>query len=113
PCDDFELRQLPCKHIIAARLVCAREHDGKAPAIVTDTVPHKPTYKQNWPMYNEAQQTEKYRFQKLLFELCRGVPNLKQTGPGRADQSAAGPIRGELGTRRVALFGRTVGAMAR
>ena len=29
PCDDFELRQLPCKHIIAARLVCAREHDGK------------------------------------------------------------------------------------
>ena len=83
PCDDFELRQRPCKHIIAARLVCARDHDGKAPTIVTDAVPHKPTYKQNWPMYNEAQQTEKYRFQKLLFDLCRGVANLKQTGSGR------------------------------
>ena len=34
-------------------------------------------------MYNEAQQTEKYRFQKLLFELCRGLPNLEQTGSGR------------------------------
>jgi transposase len=83
PCDDFELRKLPCKHIIAARLVCARDHDGKAPTIVTDAIPHKPTYKQNWPMYNEAQQTEKYRFQKLLFDLCRGVPNLNQTGSGR------------------------------
>jgi transposase len=83
PCDDFELRQLPCKHIIAARLVCARDHDDKAPTIVTDAVPKKPTYQQNWPMYNEAQQTEKYRFQKLLFELCRGLPNLKQTGGGR------------------------------
>ena len=83
PCDDFELRKLPCKHIIAARLVCARDHDGKAPTIVADAVPKKPTYKQNWPMYNEAQQTEKYRFQKLLFDLCRGLPNPKQTGAGR------------------------------
>src|SRR5260370_14986694 len=88
PCDDFQLRKLPCKHIIAARLVCARDHDGpehddKAPEIVTDAVPKKPTYKQNWPMYNEAQQTEKYRFQKLLFDLCRGLPNLKQIGAGR------------------------------
>ena len=83
PCDDFQLRKLPCKHIVAARLVCARDHDGTTPEIVTDAVPTKPTYKQNWPMYNEAQQTEKARFQKLLFDLCRGLPNLKQTGSGR------------------------------
>lgn len=83
PCDDFELRKLPCKHIIAARLVWARDHAGQAPTISTDAVPRKPTYKQNRPMYNEAQQTEKYRFQKLLFELCRGLPNLQQSGSGR------------------------------
>jgi transposase len=93
PCDDFQLRKLPCKHILAARLVCARdhdgreldgrEHDGKAPEIVTAAVPKKPTYKQNWSMYNEAQQTEKSRFQKLLFDLCRGLPNPKQIGAGR------------------------------
>jgi transposase len=82
-CDDFQLSKQPCKHIIAARLVCAREHDGLAPQFAADVVPKKPTYKQNWSMYNEAQQTEKYRFQKLLFDLCRGVPNLKQDGPGR------------------------------
>jgi transposase len=88
PCDDFQLRKLPCKHIIAARLVCARdhgssEHDSTAPGVVTPAVPKKPTHKQNWSMYNEAQQTEKYRFQKLLFDLCRGLPNPKQSGPGR------------------------------
>ena len=83
PCDDFELRKQPCKHILAARLVCVRDHGGKAPGSITVAVPKKPTYKQNWPMYNEAQQTEKLRFQKLLFDLCRDLPNLKQTGAGR------------------------------
>jgi SWIM zinc finger len=86
PCEDFQLQKLPCQHILAARLVCAREHNrhedhAKAPEIVA--VPKKPTHKQNWPMYNEAQQTEKYRFQKLLFDLCHGVPNPKQNGSGR------------------------------
>lgn len=82
-CDDFQLRQQACKHIVAAQLVCAREHDGMAPDIITDAVPKKATYQQDWSMYNEAQQTEKYRFQKLLFDLCRGLPNLEQTGAGR------------------------------
>ena len=83
PCDDFQVQQQPCKHIIAARLVCAREQAGQPPPFSTAAVPKKPTFKQNWPMYNEAQQTEKYRFQKLLFDLCRHLPNLEQTGSGR------------------------------
>src|SRR5438128_760135 len=61
-CDDFQLRQQPCKHILAAQFVCAREHGGKAPEVKADAVPVRPTYKQNWPAYNEAQQTEKHRF---------------------------------------------------
>jgi transposase len=88
-CDDFQLRKQPCKHIIAARCVCAREHGGTTPALVTEAVPRKPTYRQNWPQYNEAQQTEKYRFQKLLCELCRGLPNPEQTGSGRRWTSLA------------------------
>jgi transposase len=83
PCDDFQLRQRPCKHILAAQLVCAREQNGKAPEIVTAAVPKKPTYQQNWSQYNEAQQTEKARFRQLLFDLCRGLPNPEQTGSGR------------------------------
>jgi transposase len=83
PCDDFQLRQQPCKHILAARFVCARDQDGQAPGPSTEAVPKKPSYRQNWPCYNQAQQTEKTRFRELLFDLCRDLPNPAQTGPGR------------------------------
>jgi transposase len=72
-CDDFQLRKLPCKHVIAARLVCARDHGGKTPEVVVDAVPKRPTYKQDWPAYNQAQMTEKRRVQVLLHDLCRGI----------------------------------------
>jgi len=82
-CEDFQLRQQPCKHVIAARLVCERDHGGKVTNIVTDAVPKRPTYKQDWPLYDHAQRTEKNRFQVLLHDLCRGLENPPQTGPGR------------------------------
>jgi hypothetical protein len=64
-CDDFLLRREPCKHILAARIVCERDHKGQPVVIVTDEVPKRKTYKQNWPLYDLAQQTEKHRFQIL------------------------------------------------
>jgi transposase len=82
-CDDFQLRKQPCKHVIAARIVCSRDHGGKAPEIVVDAVPKKPTYRQNWPAYNLAQSIEKRRLQALLFDLCQGVeepPDEGRTG---------------------------------
>lgn len=88
-CEDFQLRRQPCKHVIAARLVCARDHDGKPPEIAVDAVPKKPTYKQNWPLYDAAQRSEKTRFQALLFDLCRGLENLPQTGAGRRQKPMA------------------------
>src|SRR5580704_2053854 len=60
-CPDFELQQKPCKHVHAARLVLERDHGGKAPPIDTSVIPKRPTYRQNWPAYNEAQMTEKNR----------------------------------------------------
>jgi transposase len=97
-CDDFQLRQEACKHVIAAQIVCARSHAGQAPAIITDAVPVRPTYQQNWPLYNEAQQTEKHRFRVLLFDLCQGLPDPPQPGPGRrrtplADMVFAGVLK--------------------
>jgi hypothetical protein len=71
-CDDFQLRKLPCKHVLAARLVCSRNYGGKAPEIATDAVPKRPTYRQVWPAYNLAQATEKRRVRVLPHELCRG-----------------------------------------
>jgi transposase len=78
PCEDFQLHKQPCKHIHAARLVRARDHGGKDPAINTDAIPKRLTYRQNWPAYNQAQMTEKNRLQILLRDLCRGIPD-----PGR------------------------------
>ncbi len=84
-CEDFQLHRKPCKHIIAASLVCARDHDGKAPEIVVDAVPKRPTYKQDWPKYDLAQMTEKRRFLALLFDLTRGIqdPPQPSSKPGR------------------------------
>src|SRR5437773_7002769 len=41
-CEDWQLRQEPCKHIIAARLVEEREGKRQAPAIETNSVPDGP-----------------------------------------------------------------------
>ena len=75
-CEDWQLRKPQlCKHIIAARLVSERDHGGQAPKIDTKEVPKRKTYKQNWPLYNLAQTTEKHRVQILLHDLCRNLPN--------------------------------------
>ncbi len=85
-CEDWQLRQQPpfCKHLLAAKLVEEREGKRLAPPIVTDAVPKRPTYKQNWPAYDLAQMCEKHRLQVLLADLCRGVPDRPAAGPSRA-----------------------------
>jgi hypothetical protein len=66
-------------------LVCERDHGRKPTNIVTDAVPKRPTYKQDWPAYNVAQATEKRRVQALLYDLCRNLPERERpksrTGP--------------------------------
>jgi hypothetical protein len=79
-CEDFQLRQGRCKHILAALLVQARDGKGEAPAIVADEVPKRTTYKQDWPAYHRAQSTEKRRVQMLLTELCRDLPDRERAG---------------------------------
>jgi transposase len=88
-CEDFQLHGplTACKHIHAARLVRERDGGGKAPRLDTDTVPKRPTYKQNWTAYNLAQTTEKHRFQVLLAELCAGIPE-----PPRAPKPGRKPL---------------------
>src|SRR5260370_940649 len=82
-CEDFSLTRKPCKHVHAARLVGERDHGGKAPNIVADVVPKRPTYKQNWPAYSGAQQREKNRVQVLLADLCSGVVDPPRDVTGR------------------------------
>src|SRR5579863_7591064 len=66
-CPDFELRGLPCKHVIAVEMTVKREFadDG---SLVSEQV--KITYAQDWAAYNRAQCEEKDRFVPMLADLC-------------------------------------------
>jgi transposase len=75
-CDDFELRQKPCKHIQAVQMLLELQAKGE-PLPERPETPPKPirkTYSQDWPNYNAAQVAEKDHFQHLLADLCRTIP---------------------------------------
>ena len=78
-CPDFELRQLPCKHVMAVEYTIKREV-GPEGETVTEQV--KVTYTQDWAAYNRAQCEEKERFLPMLADLCSTVPQPPQ-GRGR------------------------------
>lgn len=77
-CPDFELRQMPCKHVIAVEYVVKRE--SPAGDVVTETV--RVTYSQTWPAYNAAQCEEKERFMPMLADLCSTLSR-PYSGKGR------------------------------
>ena len=89
-CEDYELRQLPCKHIFAVRFVKERNR-GKPlpeqPAADEGTPltppPTKPICRQNWPLYNAAQTNEKRLFLILLADLCQSIVYVPRAGRGR------------------------------
>ncbi len=76
-CPDHQTRACKCQHIYAVEFTMKRETDREGNVIETKsmTFTKKVSSKQNWPVYNEAQQNEKSRFLALLFDLTRGVPN--------------------------------------
>lgn len=87
-CDDFQTRQLPCKHVFAVRFVKAKNRGTPFPEPKTDTdepqpIPPRKTYKQNWPAYNAAQTREKAQFLELLAALCGGIEWMPRSGRGR------------------------------
>jgi transposase len=88
-CPDFELRQLPCKHVMAVQYVLFREQttetkpDGTVSTTTTETKAVRVTYAQNWPAYNAAQTTEKEHFLRLLHQLVAKVETPEHKGAGR------------------------------
>lgn len=82
-CPDFELRRQKCKHIFAVEYDFEQEFLGSITKEEFAEVP-KPiktgkTYTQDWSAYNKAQTREKAEFQRLLFELCKGIGEPSQT----------------------------------
>ena len=74
-CPDHTEKGRKCKHLYAVEFTVKRETDRNGNVIETQSITFtkKTTYKQNWPVYNESQQTEKKRFLALLSDLTRGV----------------------------------------
>lgn len=65
-----------CKHTWAVEFVMKREvaSDGTVTETKSFTFTEKKVYKRDWPAFNAAQSVEKDRFQELLSDLLRGVP---------------------------------------
>ena len=82
-CEDYELREKVCKHIIAVRLFVQRMTvDNPAPDRTEPTPKVKrKTYGQAWEQYNAAATNEKFHFQELLADLCGSVE--EPVAPGR------------------------------
>ena len=70
-CPDFELRQLPCKHIYSVEFLIQREERPDGTTIETKSV--KVKYTQDWANYDKAQMNEGDDFLVLLRELCDTV----------------------------------------
>jgi transposase len=83
-CPDFELRQLPCKHVFAVEYVIQRETrtTPKGETVVTETQAVRVTYTQDWASYNAAATGEKETFCRLLRDLCSTVEE-PEKGRGR------------------------------
>jgi hypothetical protein len=103
-CEYFNLRGQDCKHILAARITQERERGVKGPEIVTDEVPKRPTYPQNWSAYNLAQREEKHRLRVLLADLCAGagLPEPPREGRGRKPVTTADKLFAVSATRSTA-----------
>jgi transposase len=80
-CPDFELRNRPCKHVIAVEYVVRRQTVDLDGSVVTEEI--KVTYTQDWSAYNAAQCEEKERLLPMLADLCSTVPSPPRSGRGR------------------------------
>ncbi len=84
-CADFELRQLPCKHIYGVQFLIEREEyelEARTEIEPDDEAP-KFYYSQDWPAYNKAQIYEGDHFVTILRELCDHVETPSRAAAGR------------------------------
>ncbi|HLM01425.1 MAG TPA: transposase [Pyrinomonadaceae bacterium] len=76
-CPDFEFHRQKCKHIFAVEFSFEQEFlalltEEEMSQIPKSTQKRK-TYPQFWSPYNKSQVFEKFEFQNLLAELCKGI----------------------------------------
>lgn len=87
-CPDHGKMGKKCKHIFAVEFASKREEQPDGSTKITETVTltetiKRKTYPQVWTAYNSAQTNEKDKFQMLLHDLCRGIPEPPPAKTGR------------------------------
>ena len=70
-CQHFETTHKKCQHIYAVEFIVKKEQRPNGTEVITKAV--RITYRQDWPIYNEAQTHEEERFVELLRALCNGI----------------------------------------
>lgn len=70
-CPDFRGSQVPCKHVFSVRF--SLKGLTQAEAYGWDAQRPRPTYRQNWPAYREAQRSELRLFDSLLKDVLAEV----------------------------------------
>ena len=88
-CPDHQDRKEKCKHIYAVEFTIKREihADGSVTETRSITFTQKKVYKHDNAAFNAAQSVEKDRFQELLFDICRNLPEPERSCRGRKPHS--------------------------
>lgn len=74
-CPDYQEWQRSCKHIAAVvEFLALTAGVPWRPSSDASTVPLRPTYPQDWPAYDAAQQAEHPMFDALLWDLLESIP---------------------------------------
>ena len=113
-CPDCAENGFTCKHYYAASIVHQRDVLPDGTVIEQSQfafTEKKVTYKQDWRAYNLAQSVEGHRFQELLFDLTRGVPELPTKKTGRKPHTTkdclftmALKVYGTVSSRRISCM---------
>ncbi len=84
-CPDHAETGFKCKHQYAVEFTLRREckPDGTVVEQQTFKWTEERTYTQDWAAYDAAQCQEKHRFQSLLVDLTRGIPEPERNATGR------------------------------
>ena len=83
-CDDFDLHNAKCKHILAIQLILQEEQGIKQEPMQT---PKKQSYPQNWKAYDQAKTNEFNLFLSLINELLTYITKESKPKTGRKPYS--------------------------
>ncbi len=84
-CPDFDKTLERCKHIHAVDYTL-RGVVAVAKEMRDVNRTKRPTYPQNWPVYDRQKRSEKWMFMQMLHALCKTIPEVRRACTGRCSK---------------------------